>query len=362
MHPARLLTKQYARCTNICLNSYIVIQVQSKEMTKTIFNISLLLLTGFISNAQYAPQYPLSGNDAIAATDSRFEAWASGCTVQRGWKDIADTSLGLVSAGADANAIGAPSQSIVSLGDSGVAILTFDYTIKNGEGPDFAVFENGFANPDNDTFAYLELAFVEVSSDGVHYFRFPASSSMQDTAQIDNFTYVDARNYHNLAGKYINGYGTPFDLEELKNINGLDINQISHIRLVDVIGSINPANASRDKDEHIINEAYPTAFASGGFDLNAIGVIHSNKPTSISAQPNLPSFKIYPNPTSDILHLEGIQGNTYHYTLTDINGRNIMHHSFETKLTLSLKEQVPGIYLLLVQNGFQQDLIKIIKK
>ena len=56
---------------------------------------------------------------------------------------------------------------VVSLGDGGVAILTFDTPLSDGPGPDFAVFENAFLE------TFLELAFVEVSSDDVNYFRFP---------------------------------------------------------------------------------------------------------------------------------------------------------------------------------------------
>jgi hypothetical protein len=43
--------------------------------------------------------------------------------------------------------LGLPDGSIVSLGDSGIAIATFAHPIYNGSGPDFAVFENGFQKP-----------------------------------------------------------------------------------------------------------------------------------------------------------------------------------------------------------------------
>jgi len=55
-----------------------------------------------------------------------------------------------------------PDGYIVSLGDSGVADVTFAGAIYNGPGADFAVFENGFLNATNDSLAFLELAFVEV--------------------------------------------------------------------------------------------------------------------------------------------------------------------------------------------------------
>jgi hypothetical protein len=324
-------------------------------------SLTILLLQVITVKAQYAPQTPLQGNTAIAQNDSRFVDWAATCSIQRGWLDIADTSLGHPTLGSEADAIGVPSNGIVSLGDSGVAVLTFNYNIYNGSGADFAVFENGFSNPENDSFAYLELAFVEVSSDGVHYFRFPASSAMQDSIQIDNFTYTLASKYHNLAGKYVSGYGTPFDLEDLKNMEGLDINNISHVRLIDVIGSINPLYASRDKDNHIINEAYPSPYPSAGFDLNGVGVINSLKPTSVKDLNNTLSINIYPNPTNDIVHIISENLNNVHYSLKDVTGKEICKGSFSGQTFLSLKERNKGFYLLYLAHDDKHFVQKIIK-
>jgi hypothetical protein len=185
----------------------------------------------------------------------------------------------------------------VSLGDSGVVVVTFAKPIYDGPGADFAVFENGFINPANDSESYMELAFVEVSSDGTNYFRFPASSNTQINVQAGNTTYLNASNINNLAGKYIAMYGTPFDLQELAGIAGLDINHITHIRIVDVIGSIF-ANASHDFTGRVINDPYPTPFPSCGFDLDAVGVIH-NIETGIKSITANTTINIFPNPASD---------------------------------------------------------------
>lgn len=326
-----------------------------------ILSSTILLFAMLSAKAQYAPQTPLQGNTAIAQNDGRFVDWAAACTIQRGWLDIADTSLGHPTLGAEADAVGIPSNGVVSLGDSGIAVLTFNYNIYNGNGADFAVFENGFSNPENDSFAYLELAFVEVSSDGVHYFRFPASSAMQDTLQIDNFTYSLASRYHNLAGKYVNGYGTPFDLEDLKNTEGLDINNISHVRLVDAIGSIDPLYASRDKDNNIINEAYPSPYPSAGFDLNGVGVINSLKPTSVKELNNTLSIKVYPNPTGDIVHILNENTDKVRYSLRDVAGKEICKGFFSKQASLSLKERNKGFYFLYLEYGNEHLVQKIIK-
>jgi hypothetical protein len=326
--------------------------------------ISFILILGLgKASAQFAPQAPLPGNEGIISSSPLFHDWASGCTVYRGWKDIANKGLGQPTVGSVSDVYGQPGSSLLSLGDSGVAVVTFNHSIFNGAGPDFAVFENAFANPVNDTMAYLELAFVEVSSDGVTFVRFPASSNMQDTTQIDNFTYADARFYHNLAGKYVAGYGTPFDLEELKGTPGLDVNNITHVRIVDVIGTIDELYASHDKDGHIINDPYPSAFPSGGFDLNGIGVINSNQPpTAIHESLNELQVKVYPNPASEVINILSENKGPLQYRLTDISGREISEGELLKNTSINISKQVTGLYLLHISNNEAHSIIKISKQ
>ena len=74
------------------------------------------------------------------------------------------------------------------------------------------------------------------------------------------------------------GFGTPFDLAELNGMPGLNIASVTQIRLIDVVGSIAPAYATRDSLNRIINYPWPTFFETGGFDLDAVGVIHQAVP------------------------------------------------------------------------------------
>src|SRR5690606_9442411 len=142
----------------------------------------------------------------------------------------------------------------------------------------------------------------EVSSDGVNFFRFPSASLTQDTAQISSVmgeNYMIARLLNNLAGKYICGYGTPFALLEIANIAGLNINNITHVRIIDVVGSIN-GNTRFDASNRKINDPYPTPFPVGGFDLDAVAVLHQAWPATVNhvTQQNI---TLYPNPAKDIL-------------------------------------------------------------
>jgi hypothetical protein len=314
--------------------------------------------------AQFAPQVPLPGNEGIVDTSYLFQDWASGCTLYRGWLDIANKSLGQPTLGAPNDVYGPPGSGLLSLGDSGVAVVTFNHSIFNGAGPDFAVFENAFANPENDTLAYLEFAFVEVSSDGVNFVRFPASCNMQDTTQMDNFTYTDARFYNNLAGKYVSHYGTPFDLEELKGTPGLDVNNITYVRIVDAIGTINPLYASHDHSGNIINDPYPSAFASGGFDLAGVGVMNSNQPpTSIHEPLNTLQVKVYPNPASEMIYIKPESNDPLEYKLTDISGRKVSEGKVVKNAGIDISKQVSGLYLLYVSNNKKEySIIKISKR
>ncbi len=244
----------------------------------TIFVIGLLVNT-FAFAGPYAPPAGQAGSTAIYKDDPSFVCWASGCDVVRGPMDISNPSNGYASYGSADKALGkavGDSYDVVSLGDGGYATLTFGAPIYDGPGYDFAVFENSFSD------TYLELAFVEVSSNGTDFFRFPAVSLTQTDTQVGGFGSLDATNIHNLAGKYRQGYGTPFDLSDLAGTDGLDINDVRYVRVVDVVGCIQDAYCTYDSQGHKINDPYPTVFESGGFDLDAVGVVHQlPEPTSI---------------------------------------------------------------------------------
>ncbi len=227
----------------------------------------------------FAPQAGQPGSTAIAAADPRFVEWANSVVnLTRGPQNISNPNLGLASFGTPANALGPSdaatnSAGVVSLGDGGQITLSFPQPICDGVGPDFAVFENGFASGG---LAFLELGFVEVSSDGTNFFRFPATSDTQTATQVASFGLLDATNLNNLAGKYVAGFGTPFDLSELAGVSPLlDVNDVRYVRIVDVVGSIDPLYATHDSVGNIVNDPWPTPTASSGFDLDAIGVINA---------------------------------------------------------------------------------------
>jgi len=287
---------------------------------KTFLQIVGLLSFYGTASAQFPPAADLPGTTAISGSSSAFVDWASGCTVQRGPVNIADTALGLASAGVSADALGPSDDATVSLGDGGWAIVTFNHPIYNGDGFDFAVFENGFMTNDSNL-AFLELGFVEVSTDGNRYVRFPATTDVQDTSQLNNDGSIDCSQLYNLAGKYVARYGTPFDLQELVDSPGIDVNNINYVKVIDVVGSLDSAYATRDHNGRIVNDPWPTPYPSCGFDLDAVGVINSKGATGVK-DISQNCLKVYPNPVQAGEYFQiRLPGNAAIIKLCDVNGQ-----------------------------------------
>lgn len=189
----------------------------------------------------------------------------------------------------------------------GTLTLAFDVAIINGAGADFAAFENGFVS--NYTTGagtaagqmFAELGFVEVSTDGTNFARFPSSylnyPNASETGMVDNridldgngtldgtaYLTQDVSNIYNLVGKHANAYGvswgTPFNLDDLLEnelvVDGLvDLNEINYVRIVDIPGN----GTLTDDSGNPIYDAWVT-WGSGGLDFEALGVINA-APTS----------------------------------------------------------------------------------
>ena len=308
-------------------------------MTKAIITF-ICIGTSLFSLGQFAGPPGTVGTTAIHKDSAVFVNWANDVQLELGLTDIANQTSGPTTTG-DANSpLGFPDGTCISLGDSGVATLTFPQPITNGPGPDFAVFENGF----NDQF--LELAFVEVSSDGINFTRFPAVSNTQTDTQIGAFDAIgDATLLNNLAGKYKIFYGTPFDLAELSGVFGLNVDAITHVKIVDVIGMINGNHIQYDSNGNAINDPYATDYPQGGFDLDAIGVIHQ-APLGINENGNS-QFLIYPNPVESSGNISvDSDREIENLTLISLSGEIV---SRSNSNSMQLNNLSSGVYLLQIQ-------------
>lgn len=319
---------------------------------KNIIIVWIMALVPMSLWAQFAPAADLPGTTAMHADSSAFVAWATGCTSERGLMRIDKPHLGYASFGADSLVLGAPGMGgaseivydVISLGDGGMATVTFASPICNCDGPDFAVFENGFGieSDTTHTLHFLELAFVEVSSDGEHFFRFPAVTYVPFEQQLGGYGGMVPSQIHNFAGKYDQFYGTPFDLDEVEDNELLDKNRVTHVRVIDVIGCIKPEYATYDSEGHVVNDPWFTSFETGGFDLEAVGVIHDLAHFDVPEKV-VDVISVYPNPVKDQLFV--MAENLQMVEVYNVFGQQVMT-SMES--VLNLRELAEGIYFVRV--------------
>ena len=216
------------------------------------------------------PSFYSDNPEFIHKDDAIINGWATGFVtpVKYGldlidiWKKP-DNSIGKVEGN---------SYDVCSLGNGGEIILVFDKKIFDGVGPDFAVFENGFS-PE-----FLELGFVEVSSNGVDFVRFDSISLTE--APVHSYGQLDSSKIYGLTGTYPAGYGTPFDLEYLRFkkevTDGLvDLYNINYIKIIDISGNKEGEVYHYDYDSfgNIIYDPFKTT-ESAGFDLDGVGIIN----------------------------------------------------------------------------------------
>ena len=313
-----------------------------RHFTAIFFFTVILLADNCYS--QFPPGAGHAGTTAMYADSSAFIGWASSCQVTRGYVNISDTTVVYLGSnraayGNETDACGKADYGVVSLGDGGSALLTFDSPIANGQGPDFAVFENSVDG------SFLELGFVEVSSDGTNFFRFPSTSLTQDTAQVPTFGTMDPTLIDNFAGKYQVLFGTPFDLELLSGTPGLDVNKVTHVRIIDVVGDILAPYATHDSHGNIVNDPWPTPFNTCGFDLDAVGVINAFDPVIPTGEMQH-RISLCPNPvtTSLTINIPGKVSATF-ILLTAAGVEVQRTDNVLNNTTFSLSSLPAGLYL-----------------
>ena len=319
----------------------------------------LFFLSSELVFGQYPPPPGHTGSTAMSKDSSVFYGWATGCSVDRGFVNISDTNFmynnsNKTSYGNVYMATGVPDGLVISLGDGGTATLTFDTLISDRPGWDFAVFENSFSD------SFIELAFVEVSSDGVNFVRFPSVSLTQSQQQVGTFDTLDTRKINNLAGKYRQLYGTPFDLADLKNDSLLvDIHHITHIRIIDAVGCLLDAYAKFDSQNHKINDPWPTPFDTGGFDLDAVGLVHTAS-SAVDENKHLPQITIAPNPCSLRVGFFSGTAGLLHYEIINETGNVLLQSLFSVSTSVDISSLPAGVYF--VNFTFTGSKLRLTKK
>ena len=167
---------------------------------------------------------------------------------------------------------------------------------------------------------------------------------------------MDPTKIHNFASKYEAFFGTPFDLDDVADDAFLDKNAITHVRLVDVVGSTDPAYATYDSEGHAVMESWPTPFGSSGFDLDAVGVIHDLANTDVPEQIG-EAIALFPNPVKKLLNLKAER--LQWVEIYNIDGQKVMNSSHNT---IDLSSLSAGIYFVRVRCDGQVVTKRIVKQ
>jgi hypothetical protein len=304
------------------------------RLTASVLTVMLLL----VNQTTAAQQIP-ADSGPVRYTSRSITGWATVCTLQRGYMRIDDKSLGFASTGSPADATGMADNVVVSLGDGGVAVLGFNEPVRNNPGPDFAVFENSFDGK------YLELAFVDVSTDSLRWVRFPSVSHTPVETQTGGFGITNHGNIYNLAGKYQVMFGTPFNLDDVADSAGIDLNNIRYVRITDVVGSVNPLWCSRDSEGNIINDPWPTPFPQSGFDLDAVAVIDGSILGLEDLKPDF-ALNLYPVPAGDVLNVVNLFSYEARFTITGVSGETVYNGEVQQgTIPIDIRSLKPGLYI-----------------
>jgi hypothetical protein len=320
-----------------------------------IFAIMIFIFLPGVVPSQDMAADKAKGAGGISCDSSIIKSWAVKCRIVRGYMNIADKSLGLASTGDESSCTGKADNITASLGDSGVAVVSFSEPLSDLPGNDFVVFENSFDG------IFLELAFVEVSTDSIRWVRFPSVSGTQTNSQIGTFDNLDPLKISNLAGKYKALYGTPFDLNDIKDSTGINLSNIKYVKIIDVIGAISGKHISCDSKGNKINDPWPTPFPQSGFDLDGVAILKSV--SSITDNGVGINTRIFPNPAKNILNIQFDNPENRIIRIFDLHGKSVMTVSGNDIITkIDISRLFSGIYLINVVENSKTLVTRIIKE
>ena len=179
---------------------------------------------------------------------------------------------------------------ILSLGMGGEIIVSFkNYTIIDGEGIDFVIFENAFINPVNRRL-FAEPAIVSVSYDGINFIEFPYNYETLIGCAGINPTFGDKNPFD-----FPSSGGDGFDLSVI------GINEIKYIKIRDITETI------YNNRNHLYYDA-----VLSGFDLDAVVGLNYKKINDIANQTILPislknnTLTIYNTQTNNNFNIDNV--------------------------------------------------------
>lgn len=188
------------------------------------------------------------------------------------------------------------SMDVLSLGDGGVIVLEFvDNIAINGPGPDLIIFENAFfagGDPEN---VFCEVAFVEVSQDGIEYHRFPNDYDPDGTPVNNPDNWTGFAGVAPVLSRPDNGID-PTDPDtaggDLFDLDDVGLEWVRYLRIIDTGEG---DTAATDDDGDIIYDPGLPGGTMAGFDLDAVAAVFS-EPVPTPTPPEEPTAS--PSPTA----------------------------------------------------------------
>ena len=206
--------------------------------------------------------------EGVAADSALVSGWATGVVAYGPGAEAA--------AYTDARAALGPatgvSTEVVTLGRGGTITLELAAACADRDGAELAVFENALGEASS---LFAELAYVEVSSNGTDFARFPVATTR--TEPVGAYGRIDTGQYSGFAGLHPAGTGTAFDLAELRGSaevaeGPVDLDAVRFVRLVDVVGDGRETDASGTP----VYDPYPTT-DTAGFDLDGVALLRGGE-------------------------------------------------------------------------------------
>ena len=167
---------------------------------------------------------------------------------------------------------------VFNLGVGGSITLGFgDFLLKNGPGDDLAVFENAVYLAGSDPLrSFAELLFVEVSSDGETFARFPtASLTPEPVGPFGTIAVDDVGGFAGVTPTLADGAGGDrFDFAALAGesvvLSGaVNLDAVRFVRLIDLVGD----GTAFDSEGRAIFDAFGSG--NGGADVDAVAGLNA---------------------------------------------------------------------------------------
>ncbi|MCB0698185.1 MAG: T9SS type A sorting domain-containing protein, partial [Chitinophagaceae bacterium] len=129
-----------------------------------------------------------------------------------------------------------------------------------------------------------------------------------------------------------------------------DIDHITHVRIVDVIGDLG-SHGTTDTAGNKINDPYPTEIPSGGFDLDAVAALSIAGWWPAGIDDVATNYRIYPNPATYVLHIDG-KVQLKNIAVTTVTGVAVIQSDINSQhAKVDIGHLTPGIYYLILNDA-----------